>query len=142
MLDLKDPSTVIVNRVKAENHMFVLSNIKSDDAVSTCSSLLFDELLPGGVGVASPPAASTLAVSDLQVGGSTVDVVFAERRRSGHIVGVEDVGLLTSLSGESLLGETLVLHQVGVVGVFPSLGQRQRVLKHTTQVNTQSLDSY
>lgn len=103
-----------------------------------CSSLLFDKLLPGGVGVASPPATSTLAVFDVQVGGPAVDVVFAERRRSGHVVRVKDVGLLTSLSGESLLGEMLVLHKVGVVGVFPTLRQRQRVLKHRNQpVNTQ-----
>lgn len=93
-------------------------------------SLLLDKLPAGGVGVGSSPAASTLAVCDLQVGGAAVDVVLAERRRSGHVVRVEDVGLLASFAGESLLGEALVLHQLRVAAVFPSLRQRQRVLKH------------
>lgn len=96
---------------------------------SSDSSLLLGELLAGGVGVGSPPAPPTLPVSDVQVGGSAVDVVLAERRRSGDVVRVEDVCLLTGLSGEPLLGEALVLHQVGVVGVFPALRLRQRVLK-------------
>lgn len=101
--------------------------------MSFSASLLLDKLLAGDIGVGSSPAASTLAVSDLQVGGAAVDVVLAERRRFGHVVRVEDVGLLASFAGESLLGETLVLHQLGVVAVFPALRQRQRVLKHTAQ---------
>lgn len=105
--------------------------------VSKCpvsSSLLLDELLAGGVGVSSSPAAATLAVSDVEVGGAAVDVVLAERRGSGHVVRVEDVGLLASFTGESLLGETLVLHQLGVVAMFPSLRKRQRVLKHNNSL--------
>lgn len=94
------------------------------------SSLLLDELLAGGVGVGPPPAGAALPVSDLQVGGSAVDVVLAERRRSGQVVRVEHVGLLPGLPGEPLLGEALVLHQVGVVGVLPALRQRQGVLQH------------
>lgn len=94
-------------------------------------SLFLDKLLAGGVGVGSSPAAPALTVSDLQVGGAAVNVVLAERRRSGLVIRVEDVGLLASFAGQSLLGEALVLYQLWVVAVFPSLGQRQRVLKHT-----------
>lgn len=97
------------------------------------SSLFLDKLLVVGVGVGSSPASSALTVSDLQVGGSAVDVVHAERRRSGHVVRVEHVRLLTSFTGESLLGEALVLHQLRVVTVFPALRQRQRVLEHSRQ---------
>lgn len=93
------------------------------------TSLLFDKLPAGGVGVGPPPAAAALTVSDLQAGGSAVDVVVAERRGAGRVVRVEDVRLLASLLGEALLGEALVLHQVGVVGVLPAVGQRQRVLQ-------------
>lgn len=92
-------------------------------------SLLLDKLFAGGVGVGPPPAATALTVSDLQVGGAAVDVVLAKGGGSRHVVRVEDVGLLPGLPGEALLGEALVLHQVGVVSVFPALRQRQRVLR-------------
>lgn len=103
---------------------------------SVGSSLLFDKLLAAGVGVGSSPAASALPVSDVEAGGTAVNVVLAERRTSGHVVRVEDVGLLTSFAGESLLRETLILHQLRVVAVFPSLRKGQCVLKHT---NTRSV---
>lgn len=64
----------------------------------------------------------------MQVGGSAVDVVLAERRAPGHVVRVEDVRLLAGLAGQPLLGEALVLHQQRVVGVLAALWLRQRVL--------------
>lgn len=99
---------------------------------SSAPSLL--DKLAGGVGICSPPAASTLAVSDVEVGGSAVDVVHAEGRGSGHVVRVEDVRLLAGLVGQPLLGEPLVGHQLRVVAVFPSPRLRQRMLQHMTNV--------
>lgn len=92
-------------------------------------SLLLDKLPAGGVGVGPPPAASALTVADVQVGSSAVDVVLAERRAAGHVIRVEDVRLLAGLAGQPLLGEALVLHQLGVVGVLAALWLRQRVLR-------------
>lgn len=93
------------------------------------TSLLLGELLVRSVGVGPSPAAAALAVCDVQVGGSAVNVVLAERRGAGCVIRVEDVRLLPSLPGEPLLGEALVLHQVGVVGVLPAVRQWQRVLQ-------------
>lgn len=81
-------------------------------------SSLLHKLFAGSVGIGSPPAAPAATISDLQVGGSTVDVVLAEGRRSGHVVRAEHVRFLPCFMGESLLGEALVLHQVGVVAVL------------------------
>lgn len=64
----------------------------------------------------------------MQVGGSAVDVVLAERRTTGDVVRVEDVCLLAGLTRQPLLGETLVLHQQGVVGVLATLWLGQRIL--------------
>lgn len=104
--------------------------------MSVDTSLLLDELPAGGIGVGPPPAASTLTVADLEVGGSAVDVVLAERRATGHVVRVEDIRLLAGLAGQPLLGEALVLHQQGVVGVLAALWLRQRVLGERGQKRT------
>lgn len=97
---------------------------------------LLHKLAAGGVGIGPPPAAATLAVSDAQVGGAAVNVVLAEGRGSGHVVRAEHVGFLAGFVGESLLGEALVLHQVGVVAVFAPLRQRQRVLEDSAHTKS------
>lgn len=95
-------------------HKNSISNMTNQNHLSS----LLHELLAGSVGIGSPSAAPAAAISDLQVGGSTVDVVLAEGRRSGHVVRAEHVCFLPCFMGESLLGEALVLHQVGVATVF------------------------
>jgi len=55
--------------------------------------------------------------------------MLGERRAAGQVIWVKHIGLLTSLSRHSLLGEMLIVHQVWVFGVFSSLWQRQRVLQ-------------
>jgi len=95
------------------------------------SSSLLAELVLRLIGVGPPPATPALPVVDLQVGGAAVDVVLAEGRAATDEVGVEHVGLLPCLPGDPLLGEALVLHQVGVVGVLPALGHGQGVLRRT-----------
>lgn len=86
------------------------------------------KLLCHGVGVQAPPASAQGCVPDLQIGCAAVDVVFRKRGDPGDVVGVEDIGLLPGLAGQSLLWEGLVFHQVRVVRVLPSFWGRQRVL--------------
>lgn len=104
------------------------------DYLLIVQSLLLDKLLPCCVGIGPSPAASALTVPDIEVCRSAVDVVLAERRRPGHVVRVEDVRFLPCFSGKPLLREALVLHQIWVVTVFPTLRQRQRVLKNKKNI--------
>lgn len=57
-----------------------------------------------------------------------MNVVFSKGRNPSHIIGVKGIGLLPGLAGEPLLGEALVLRQVGVTGVLASLWSWQGVL--------------
>lgn len=100
-----------------------------------CLSSPLHKLLCHSIGVQAPPASAQRHVPDLQVGCTTVDVIFCKGRDPCDVVGIEDVGLLPGLAGQPLLREGLVLHQVRVVGVLPSLGCWQRVLpkEHTVK---------
>lgn len=62
-----------------------------------------------------------------------------ERRAAGEVVGVEHVGLHTCLTRESLLREMLIVHQVWVAGVFPTLWQRNSVLQEREEEESEGL---
>ena len=92
-------------------------------------SFLFDKFLVGSIGVSTTAATTnTLGVPNMQVGRTAVDIVFNKWRVASQVVWVESLSLLACLSGHPLLGKLLVLHQVGIAGVFTTLWLWQGIL--------------
>lgn len=90
-------------------------------------SLLLDKLLARGVRIGPPAPRPALAVPQVEAGRAAVDVVLAEGGGAGGVIRSEHVCFLARLSGESLLREALILHQVRVRAVLTALRKRERV---------------